>query len=80
MLFRSQSDQRRGVNITTPAATTVFASAALTATTALVTLTPNAVKGIAVGDTCVLTPAVNATGAVSWAYSGACVDNGYVKN
>ena len=68
------------LNITAPAATTVFASAALTGTTALVTLTPNAVKGIVVADTCVLTPAVNATGAVTWTYSGACVSNGYVKN
>ena len=68
------------LNITTPAATTVFASAALTGTTALVTLTPNAVKGIVATDTCVLTPLVNATGAVTWSYGGACVDNGYVKN
>lgn len=45
-----------------------------------ITATPNAYKGIATGDTCVLTPTVAADGTkVTWVYSGACVDNGYVK-
>ena len=61
-----------------PAATNVFASAAITLLTAAVTLTPNAVKGILAADTCVLTPTV-AGQTLIWAYSGACVTNGYVK-
>jgi type IV pilus assembly protein PilA len=44
-----------------------------------ITATPNAYKGIATTDTCVLTPAA-ADGTLSWTYSGACVDNGYTKN
>lgn len=67
-------------------------SIALTATTAVITATPNAFKGITTAETCVLTPTVvtgaaptgggagAATGQLSWAYSGACLNNGYVKN
>ena len=68
------------LNITTPAATATFAGAALTATTAVVTLTPVAVKGILATETCTLTPAVNATGTVTWLYGDVCVTAGYVKN
>ncbi|MCF8999015.1 pilin [Acinetobacter nectaris] len=57
----------------------------------VITATPNAVKGIATTDTCVLTPqatdetATTASSPAStkrliWTYSGACVNNGYVKN
>ncbi len=63
-----------------PAATNVFASAAITGTTGVITLTPNAVKGIVVGDTCTLTPTRNTSGALTWSYGGACVTSGYVKN
>ncbi len=73
-------DTAAKLGITLPAATTTFASAALTSGTAAVTLTPNAVKGILAADTCVLTPtAVGTVGQLTWAYSGACVTNGYVK-
>lgn len=53
------------------------------------TATPNAYKGIVVGDTCTFTPveestgegqAAAKTGRLIWTYSGACVTNGYVKN
>lgn len=44
-----------------------------------VTLTPNANRGIAEADTCVLTGTASGT-ALTWAFSGACVTNGYVKN
>ena len=64
-----------------PPATTVFNNAAITATTAVITATPNAVKGLVAGDTCTLTPSVNATtGALTWAYGGECTTKGYVKN
>jgi type IV pilus assembly protein PilA len=43
----------------------------------VITATPKAYKGIKTTDTCVLTPTVSAN--TTWAYSGACVDNGYVK-
>ena len=55
--------------------------------TAAITATPNDFKGIDDGETCVLTPtkevigtSTTETGRLTWAYSGACVTNGYVKN
>lgn len=53
----------------------------LTAATAAINATPNAYKGIAVGDTCVLTPNINNNnnGALNWTFGGNCVANGYVK-
>jgi type IV pilus assembly protein PilA len=73
------------IGLAAPPATGVFSGAALTATTAAITATPNAVKGILAADTCVLTPtAVQSgganTGALTWLYSGACTTKGYVKN
>jgi type IV pilus assembly protein PilA len=50
----------------------------LTATTGVITATPNAYKGIATADTCVLTP-TETTGSITWTFSGACVTNNYVK-
>ena len=48
---------------------------------AVITATPNAIKGILAADTCVLTPTEEgATGRLSWEYSGACLTKGYVKN
>ena len=45
----------------------------------VITATPNAYKGIAAADTCVLSPA--ATGdRLNWQYSGACVTNQYISN
>lgn len=64
-------------------------SVTIAETTAAITGTPNAYKGIAATDTCVITPteetkgtgnAATKTGRLLWNYSGACVDNGYVKN
>lgn len=49
------------------------------ATQSAITATPNAYKGIAATDTCVLTPTV-VSDRLEWNYSGACVSNGYVKN
>ena len=62
-----------------PAANASGAFNSLTVVDGVITLTPNAFKGIAAGDTCVLTPTA-AGGRLTWAYSGACVNNGYVKN
>jgi type IV pilus assembly protein PilA len=56
-------------------------SIAITGVTGAITATPNDYKGIAAGDTCVLLPTVVGAGkAMTWAYSGACLDKGYVKN
>ncbi|SFI66138.1 prepilin-type N-terminal cleavage/methylation domain-containing protein [Nitrosomonas sp. Nm34] len=44
-----------------------------------ITATPNDYKGIKTGETCVLTPAANGE-RLTWTYSGACTDKGYVKN
>jgi type IV pilus assembly protein PilA len=51
----------------------------LTATTAVIKATPNAFKGIATTDICLLTPTLT-DGVLTWAYSDKCVDNNYVKN
>ena len=48
-------------------------------TDGVITMTPNAFKGIEATDTCVMTP-TSANGRLTWAYSGACVTNNYVKN
>ena len=45
----------------------------------VITLTPNAFKGIAATDTCTMTPTA-ANGRLTWAYGGACLTNNYVKN
>ena len=52
-----------------------------TATDGKITATPNAYKGIAEADTCVLTPAVAAAGGyLEWTYDGKCFDNNWVGN
>lgn len=51
-------------------------------TAGVITATPNAYKGIATSDTCILTP-LAATGNsdyLEWTYSGACATNGWVQN
>jgi len=64
-----------------PAAVSGVASGALNAvgvTNGVITLTPNAFKGIAAADTCTMTPA-DSNGRLTWTYSGNCVSNNYVK-
>lgn len=60
-------------------ATTTLDKVEITATTAVLTATPKANKGIKTTETCVLTP-TPATGRLTWAYSGECLNAGYVKN
>ena len=58
------------------------ALASVGVTDGVITLTPNAYKGIATTEKCVLTPTA-ANGRVTWAYgtgAGECVAVGYVKN
>jgi len=67
----------------TPATTTSKAFNSLALVDGVITATPNAYKGILAADTCVLTP--TAEGAAGnqrlvWAYSGACLTKGFVKN
>ena len=52
---------------------------AVSTTAGVITAIPNAFKGIAVGETCLLTPSSDA-GALKWVYSGACLTQGYAKN
>lgn len=67
-------------NLANTALKTIALSGGTDATTPVViTATPNAYKGIASADTCVLTPTV-VSNRLEWAYSGKCLDNGYVKN
>lgn len=68
-----------------PAASTSRAFNSLTVVDGVITATPNAYKNILGTDTCVMTPtaegdAGTANRRLVWAYSGACVTKGYVKN
>ena len=52
---------------------------AVAVTNGVITLTPNAFKGIVAADRCVMTPR-SANGRLTWTYSGRCVRRNYVKN
>lgn len=87
----SMNNSLTNCNATTTAAPTEVPAAlsgnttgalnAVSVTAGVISMTPNAFKGIATGDTCTLTPTED-TGKtrLSWAYSGVCVTNNYVKN
>ena len=62
-----------------PAASPDKAFNSLTVVNGVITATPNAYKGIATTETCVLTPTAKVD-ALQWNYSGACLTAGYVKN
>ena len=62
-----------------PAVNTVGAFNSLAVAAGVITATPNAYKGIVVGDTCTLTP-TPAGERLNWAYSGECVNKAYVTN
>lgn len=76
-------DTAAEVGVTLPTATGSTAGAVSTITiasdTAGIVATPKSYKGIATTDTCTLAPTILASGAITWTYSGPCVDNGYVK-
>ena len=68
-----------------PADVTAVADGALASIETLngvITATPNAYKGIAATDTCLLTPTADSGNSayLDWDYSGACVTNGYIAN
>lgn len=44
----------------------------------IITVTPNAVSGIVVGDTLIMTPSLN-NGQVTWVNSGGCIAKAYCK-
>ena len=72
------------IGATAPIATATLLSAAITPATAAIVLSPNAVKGLALTDTCTLTPTALAAagvtnGQLTWLYSGPCTPN-LVKN
>ncbi len=71
-------DTAGDLGITLPSGTNALDSVTITETTAAIKMTPNAYKGIAAADTCVLTPTAGG-GVLKWDYSGKCVDNGYIK-
>ena len=58
------------------------ALASIETSNGVITATPNAYKGIAATDTCLLTPTADSGNSayLDWDYSGACVTNGYVAN
>jgi type IV pilus assembly protein PilA len=63
----------------TPSTSTSGTFASLAVVDGVITATPRDNKGVAAGDTCVLTP-VAAGERLNWTYSGACVTKGYVRN
>ena len=63
-----------------PSAVMTGAFNSLNVTSGVITLTPNDYKGIAAGDTCVLTPRPDDNGRLQWTYSDVCVTNNYVRN
>jgi type IV pilus assembly protein PilA len=71
--------EKIGLDLPSSRTTGVLNTVAITASTAVVTGTPNALKGIAATETCVATPAV-ANNVLTWTYSGECLTKGYVKN
>ena len=75
-------DTYEKIGIEQPAARAsgVLNNVAITATTAVVTGTPNAIKGILATDTCSATPVLQ-EGVIAWQYGAndACVTKGYVK-
>ena len=58
------------------------ALASIATSNGIITATPNAYKGIAAADTCLLTPTADSGNSayLDWDYSGACVTDGYVAN
>jgi type IV pilus assembly protein PilA len=73
----AQCDSFDELGASAPAATSALDSVAVSASGIL--MTPKAYRGIATTDTCTLAPTAG-NGALTWAYSGACVTQGYVKN
>ena len=75
------TDCNAGTDPVPPAVTGVTTGAlnAVAVAAGVITLTPNTFKGIDSGDSCVMTP-TSANGRLTWAYSGNCVTNKYVKN
>ena len=63
----------------TPADSTTKALASMVIADGVITVTPNAYKGILATETCTLTPSVDGQRLV-WTYSGVCVTRNYVKN
>ena len=60
---------------------TTGALAAVNVTNGIITMTPRDYKGIVAADTCLMTPTEDVDKTrLSWAYSGKCLDNSYVKN
>ena len=67
-----------------PAAVTTKAFNTLSVTNGVITAVANDFKGIiggtgATGETCILTPTIDASNRLLWTYSGPCVAAGYVK-
>ena len=80
---KSECDSFDDLGIKSPAATNAFASAEITEGTMVITMKPKEYKGIKDTDTCTLTPTIADGPPMSitkWAYDGACVTLGYVKN
>jgi len=74
-------DTEAKLGITLPAAKAGGAlnNVTVTATSAAILAVPNNFKGILSTETCTLTPTLT-NGVLTWAYSGGCETQGYVKN
>ena len=65
-----------------PTAVTAGTFNSLTVADGVITMTPNASKGILAADTCILTPVADANERLVWTYTttAQCVVKGFVKN
>jgi len=63
----------------TPAVSVEKAFNSMAIAAGVITVTPNAYKGLVATDTCVLTPLADGE-RLKWDYSGVCFDKGFVKN
>ncbi|MCI8209082.1 pilus assembly protein [Pseudomonas sp. S25] len=74
-------DTAAEIGVTLPPVSTTGAVNNIAIGAGTITATPNAYKGIAAADSCVLTAPLPVAGApLVWTYSGNCVTNGYVRN
>ena len=63
-----------------PTAVTTGVFNSLTVLAGVITMTPNAAKGVLATDRCILTPVADANSRLVWTYSDVCVTKGFIKN
>lgn len=77
-LSKCSTDALLGITLPSAGTAALKSISIAAATPYAITAVPNTYKGIANTESCVLTPTVVTGGTLTWAYSGACVDKGYI--